>query len=93
MKLLDRLFRRRGRHAGPRLLTGRHARRAQARIAETTGALPTVVERDQTARVDHVRRHWRIEDADTGVIDRALVDDHELVRGHVRALHRMQGGW
>lgn len=101
MSLLSSLFRR-GRHAGPRLLTGRHARRTAARVTEAATALPTVVQRDMAERREHIRQHWRVEDAATGVVGtlaevRARLGDdpdpeHELVRGHVRAMHRTQGG-
>lgn len=102
MTLIDR-FLRRGRHAaGPRLLTGRRAQRTAARIEEARAALPTVVERDMAARRAHIRAHWRLEDADTGLVDLATVrarlgdepdPEPELVRPYVQAgLHRMQGG-
>jgi hypothetical protein len=89
MNLLARFFHRSRHAAGPRLLTGRHAKRTAARLAETVGALPTVVERDRAETLAHIRSHWRIEDAETGIIP--IAEDHELVRGHVRELHRMQG--
>lgn len=81
--LLSSLFRRTtGRHAKPRMLSPRQAKRAARRLAEATTALPTVVERDRAATLAHVRAHWRIEDADTGVMP---VNRGELVRPYTQA--------